>query len=170
MFHSRAHMAALSACNIQKGARVLEVATGSGEMLESLVRANFEGQTVAVDVAPKMVALSHTNVRTRFPKGKIDCQAADGRHLPFKTGIFDIVVCCFFFERLPEVDVPKSLAELSRVLRPGGRLVITLAGQDKASFNALYKACSKLAARLLGPAKKRAGASLLQAQGYTIDS
>jgi ubiquinone/menaquinone biosynthesis C-methylase UbiE len=170
MFHSRAHMAALSACKIQNGARILEVAIGSGEMFGSLVQANCEGQTVGIDIAPKMAALSHASVRIRFPKANIYCQAADGRHLPFETGIFDLVVCCFFFELLAEEDVPKSVAELSRVLRPGGRIVITLVGQNKGTFNAMYKACSKLAPAFWGRQRSEQVASLLRAHGYTIES
>src|SRR5207245_1804492 len=95
-FHSRAHLAALAASNIRNGTRVLEIATGSGEMLCRLAKANSKGQTVGVDFSPNMAARSQANARARFPKASVDCQAADGRSLPFATGSFDTVICCFY--------------------------------------------------------------------------
>ena len=47
------------------------------------------------------------------------------RHLPFPTGSFDAVFCCYLFELLPIEDVGVALKEIRRVLRPGGHLIIT---------------------------------------------
>ena len=169
MFHSRAHAAALAASGIQNGTRVLEVATGSGEMLGKLAGVNSEGQTVGIDFSPNMAARSQESVRSRYPNAEVHCQAADGRTLPFATGSFDTVVCCFFFELLPEDDVPKSVAEVSRVLRPGGRLVTTFVGQNRSSFNALYKVCTRFAPAFWGRQRSGQVAGLLRAHGYSID-
>jgi len=48
LFHSRAHRCALEASGLSDGMRVLEVATGSGEMFRRLVRANRGGATIGV--------------------------------------------------------------------------------------------------------------------------
>lgn len=53
--------------------------------------------------------------------------AADVRHLPFESGQFDLVVSNSTLDHFAdEQDIPRALAELARVLRPGGRLVVTM--------------------------------------------
>jgi ubiquinone/menaquinone biosynthesis C-methylase UbiE len=169
LFHSQAHRAALRASKIRNGTHVLEVATGSGEMLERLAEANPDGHTVGVDLSPKMAARSQAITRERHPAAQIHCPAADVRWLPFASGSFDTVVCCYLFELLPEGEMANSVAELSRVLRPGGRLVTTLVGQNRSSFNAMYKVCNKVAPAFWGRQVGARVASLLDAHGYTID-
>lgn len=169
LFHSQAHRAALRVSEIRNGTRVLEVATGSGEMLERLAKANPDGHTVGVDLSPKMAARSQAITRERHPETEIHCPAADVRWLPFASGSFDTVVCCFLFELLPEGEMGNSLAELSRVLRPGGRLVTTLVGQNRSSFNAMYKVCNKVAPAFWGRQVGAQVVGLLDAHGYTID-
>ncbi|MCU1292242.1 MAG: Methyltransferase type 11 [Bryobacterales bacterium] len=170
LFHSRAHRAAVSALNVPNGARVLEIATGSGEMLNRLVKANPDGQTIGIDLSPNMAARSQANARERFASSCVHCQAADVRRLPFASESFDAVVCCYLFELLPEGEVPKSLAEVRRVLRPGGQLVTILVGQNKTSFNSLYKICTKVAPAFWGRQVGTKVVGLLGTQGYTINT
>ena len=56
LFHSKAHRRALGASGIEEGMRVLEVATGSGEMFRRLIRVNRSGATVGLDLSPNMAA------------------------------------------------------------------------------------------------------------------
>ena len=55
-FHSRAHRSVIGASGIRDGMKVLEVATGSGEMFRRLVRVNPNGTTVGLDLSPNMAA------------------------------------------------------------------------------------------------------------------
>ncbi len=170
LFHSRAHKAALIAANIQNGTQVLEVATGSGEMLKRLMQANPDGHTVGVDLSPKMAARAQAIAREDFPRVQMDCQAADVTSLPFASGSFDTVVCCYLFELLPEGEMLKSLVELSRVLRPGGKLVTTLVGQNRSVFNAMYRVCNRVAPAFWGRQVEGQVMNLLDSWGYTIDT
>jgi len=170
LFHSKAHEVALAAAAIDNGARVLEVAIGSGEMLERLVEVNPDGQTVGVDLSPKMAARSQERAGRLFPGASIQCQAADARYLPFATAGFDTIVCCYLFELLPQKDVKETLLELRRVLRPGGRLTTILIGQNKAYFNAMYKVCSSVLPAFWGRQIDGYVAGLLPECGFTTES
>lgn len=78
-------------------------------------------RVTGVDVSPRLVR----QAAARAPG--LDCRVGDTRALPFDDGSFDVVLSLStldHFERLD--DVERSLAELHRVLRPGGRLVLTL--------------------------------------------
>jgi ubiquinone/menaquinone biosynthesis C-methylase UbiE len=63
LFHSKAHSAALNLSGIRNGDRVLEIATGSGEMFRKLVEINTDGLTIGLDLSPKMAALSQRRQR-----------------------------------------------------------------------------------------------------------
>ena len=92
LFHSRAHRCVLDLSGIRDGMRVLEVATGSGEMFRRLVRVNRSGYTVGVDLSPNMAARTQRRVHGEFPGSKAHCQAVDARNMPFRDGSFDALV------------------------------------------------------------------------------
>src|SRR5688572_5841606 len=83
-FHSRAHSEAVEMSGIRDGMRVLEVATGSGEMFRRLVRRNPSGATVGLDLSPNMAARTQAIVRREFPRARTQCKAVDARHMPFR--------------------------------------------------------------------------------------
>lgn len=170
LFHSRAHSRALAASSVKNGTRVLEVAIGSGEMFQRLVRVNPDGHTIGVDLSPKMAAHSQAHARRRFPAASAQCQAADVRYLPYADGHFDSLVCCYLFELLPRNDVPETLTELRRVLRPGGRLTTILIAQNRRSFNAMYRVCSKAVPAFWGRQMDGYVADLLPQFGFEVDT
>ena len=124
LFHSRAHRCALEASGIADGMRVLEVATGSGEMFRRLVKANAGGSTIGVDLSPNMAARTQRAARRKFPQARTHCQAVDARHMPFRGEAFDAVFCCYMLELLSTEDIGRALREFRRVLAPGGILVL----------------------------------------------
>lgn len=170
LFHAYGHSAALAASSIENGMRVLEVAMGSGEMFQRLVEVNRDGQTIGVDLSPKMAARSQATARRLFPDVSAECQAADVRYLPYPDAQFDRVVCCYLFELLPAKDVPDTIKELRRVLRPGGRLTTILIAQNKRSFNAMYRVCSRVLPAFWGRQRDGYVADLLPQCGFEIDT
>jgi SAM-dependent methyltransferase/catechol 2,3-dioxygenase-like lactoylglutathione lyase family enzyme len=96
---------------------LLEVGVGSGRLLPALWA---RGWTVSgVDPAPGMVQIA----RTRTPAAAERLTVARAEELPFADASFDVVVAIGVLEY---TDLNRSLGELARVLRPGGRAVIGL--------------------------------------------
>lgn len=139
LFHSKAHSAALKHSGISNGDRVLEIATGSGEMFRKLVEANPDGVTIGLDLSPKMAAFSQRRIRREWPNAGAHCGAVDVRSLPFADASFDAVVCCFLLELLGRDDIYRTLNEVQRVLRPGGRFSLVVIGQNRPIFNQAYR-------------------------------
>lgn len=149
-FHSKAHREALRVSGIRDGMRVLEVATGSGEMFRRLVQANPSGCTVGLDLSPNMAAKTHEQVRREFPSARTQCKAVDARFMPFRDNSFDAVMCCYLLELLGAPDITVALREMHRVLKPHGTFTLVLIGENADLFNRAYKVCGKLAPAFWG--------------------
>ncbi|MCX6625907.1 MAG: methyltransferase domain-containing protein [Acidobacteria bacterium] len=149
-FHSKAHRRALEMSGVRDGMRVLEVATGSGEMFRRLVKSNPNGHTVGVDLSPNMAARTQSRIAKEFPDSTTLCQAVDARHLPFRDESFDAVFACYLLELLSYDDITRTLAEIRRVLRERGTLTVVLIGQNTRTFNRLYRIGGSIAPSFWG--------------------
>jgi SAM-dependent methyltransferase len=99
-------------------ARVLEVGCGRGELAERIGKELGAG-VVAVDQSERMVELTRAR--------GVEAMVGDVQELPFADASFDCAVAAWMLYHVPDVD--RGLAELARVLRPGGRLVATTNGE-----------------------------------------
>jgi SAM-dependent methyltransferase len=91
---------------------VLEVGGGPGELSERL-RDELGADVSFVDLSPRMVELARER--------GIDAQIGDVQALPFPDASFDVAVAAWMLYHVPDID--RGIAELARVLTPGGRLV-----------------------------------------------
>jgi ubiquinone/menaquinone biosynthesis C-methylase UbiE len=168
LFHSRAHRCALDASGVRNGMKVLEVATGSGEMFRRLVRANANGSTVGVDLSPNMAARTQRSARQKFPDASAHCQAVDARHMPFRSESFDAIFCCYLLELLSADDIVCTLREFRRILRDRGNLTLVLIGQNTPMFNAVYKVLGRVAPAFWGRQVESRVPALIEAARFEI--
>ncbi len=169
-FHSRAHRCALELSGIHDGMRVLEVATGSGEMFRRLVEINPGGVTCGVDLSPNMAARTWRRARKSNPAARTSCHAVDARRMPFRDGSFDAVVCCYLLELLSSEDIDLALREFRRVLRARGTLTMTLIGENTDLFNRAYRVCGRLAPAFWGRQVAERVPDLIEAAGFRVTS
>jgi SAM-dependent methyltransferase len=99
--------------------RVLEVGGGPGELAVRIAD-ELGSETIMIDISPRMVELARARA--------VDARVDDIQSLPFDSESFDCVVAAWVLFHLPDLDA--GVAELARVLRPGGRLVAVTNGED----------------------------------------
>jgi SAM-dependent methyltransferase len=100
---------------------VLDVATGTGRLPLALLRERFGGQIVGLDLSRGMLRQARANLHLYTDRVTLVWQ--DASRLPFGEGAFDAVICLESLEFMPRpLEV---LAEMVRVLAPGGLLFLT---------------------------------------------
>jgi demethylmenaquinone methyltransferase/2-methoxy-6-polyprenyl-1,4-benzoquinol methylase len=110
-------------CGLRPGATALDLATGTGELALELARAVApNGKVVGLDLCPEMLA----RAREKFAEGPwasiVELRQGDaGLELPFSNESFD---CATMGLALRYFDVPRTVGEMARVVRRGGRVVI----------------------------------------------
>jgi ubiquinone/menaquinone biosynthesis C-methylase UbiE len=108
---------------LQPGEQVLDVGCGTGTLaMEVARRVGRAGRVAGVDPGTEQIARARSkaarhNVPIEFQIGVIE-------HLAFPDQTFDVVLSTLMMHHLPDTLKRQGLAEIARVLKPGGRLVI----------------------------------------------
>jgi demethylmenaquinone methyltransferase/2-methoxy-6-polyprenyl-1,4-benzoquinol methylase len=95
--------------------RILDLATGSGDLAQAVQLACPESRVLGADFSVPMMREAQAR---RFHT----LIAADGLSLPFQDGVFDVLTVAFGLRNM--ASWPAALQEMSRILRPGGRLFV----------------------------------------------
>ncbi len=120
---SALRQATVKLAGIKPGDCVLEVGCGTGSLtLAAKRQAGPAGKVYGIDVLPGMVEYSQRKAaqageKITFQVGSID-------NIPFPENQFDVVMCSFMIFHMEEAVWRKGIAEIYRVLKPGGRLLI----------------------------------------------
>ncbi len=116
--------ALVAGADLDRGAKVLDVASGRGACLyPALESVGPEGHVVGVDIAPGMVDALGTELAAKGI-ANAEVHVADAEDLPFPSGSFDSVLAGFMIFFAPDPD--RVLAEFARVLKPGGTVALTI--------------------------------------------
>jgi demethylmenaquinone methyltransferase / 2-methoxy-6-polyprenyl-1,4-benzoquinol methylase len=95
--------------------QVLDLATGSGDLARAIASRLPTARIVAADFSPEMLEIARG-------KGVLNTVVADALQLPFETGSFDVITVAFGLRNMADWD--RAVAEMARVLRDGGRLLV----------------------------------------------
>jgi ubiquinone/menaquinone biosynthesis C-methylase UbiE len=104
---------------VKAGDRVLDVGCGSGRLtLAAQGWAGENGEAVGIDPSPEMIQIARRNAERSRLKAKFEVGVAES--LPFPDGSFDVVLNRLMLHHLPGDLKQRGLAEMRRVLKPGG--------------------------------------------------
>ena len=114
---------AVSLLKYREGSRILDVATGTGDVaLEIALRTPDSVKITGADFCKEMIDLGVVKVAASPYASRIELKVAPCEDLPFADDTFDSITIAFGIRNV--VDRKLGLAEMWRVLRPGGRMVI----------------------------------------------
>lgn len=120
--HSAVYEVMGSAVQVRDDDELLEVACGSGVFLDQ--HAGQARRVAGLDLSDLQVDLARGRLASRIAAGTAEIVKGDAGQLPWPDDAFTVVTCMGSFEAFP--DPQQALAEMFRVLRPGGRAVLNI--------------------------------------------
>lgn len=100
---------------------ILDVATGTGDLAISLVKTGAP-KIVGLDISAGMLNVGKEKIKAKGHEGVIEMVQADSENLPYTDNYFDAITVAFGVRNFEHLE--KGLAEILRVLKPGGLFVI----------------------------------------------
>jgi demethylmenaquinone methyltransferase/2-methoxy-6-polyprenyl-1,4-benzoquinol methylase len=102
---------------------VLDLATGTADLLLTVYQKNPLVKTgIGLDLAEKMLDIGRHKISERNLNGNLSLMAGDAMNIPFPENSFDAVMIAFGIRNV--INVQKSLGEMNRILKKGGRTII----------------------------------------------
>lgn len=145
--HKRWRREAVRIAQAAPGQRVLDCATGTGDLALEFKRAvGPSGEVIGTDFCAEMLAAAPA----KAAKAGLEVQfaVADALALPYPDARFDVASIAF---GIRNVDDPlRCLRELARVVKPGGCVIVLEFGQPQGAFGALFRAYSRGVMPLVG--------------------
>lgn len=141
---------AVSLCQIEEGAKVLDVCCGTGMLTAELAKsAGRYGKVVGLDFCHEMLVKAREKFENSSFPSNIELIEGNAMQLPFADNTFDCAIIGFGLRNVP--DIENVLGEMRRVVRSGGRVVsLDLAKPSFPVFKQLYYVYFEKCLPLLG--------------------
>ena len=121
-----------------KPGRILDVATGTGDLAIAMARRIRDVQVLAVDLSERMLAVARRKIEARGLDGRIVLDRGDAERLAVADASVDVATVAFGVRNFG--DLGAGLRELARTIKPGGKVVILEFSRPRNRvFRALYE-------------------------------
>lgn len=159
----------LELARIKNGSTILDVACGTGDMLNELVVLNPAGKNIGMDLSPDMLTRAEKKLNKHH---LVNYQLYEGNalHLNFSDNSFDLLINNYMVDLLPEKTFDKVAAEFYRVLKPGGKVAISTFSFGTKKIHGFWFWMAKTFPGLLTGCRPVAFKKYLMQAGFNIEN
>lgn len=154
------HDAVLARLDDVEPDRVLDLGCGTGQLTERLRDRFPDAEVVGIDLSDGMLQKASERAHTG------DFVRANAQSLPLAAGTLDVVTCTESFHWYDDQEA--AVAEMARLLRPGGRLIIASIATVTGFADDAIQLASSAAGRPIRPIPKRKLKKLLEGGGFEV--
>ncbi len=165
---SKAAAVVIDFADIKNHQAILEVACGTGVVLEKIIKQNPDGRNVGLDLSPAMLNKARKRL-SGYAHTNLDLIEADIFDYTFPDGSFDILINNFMIDLMPSDTFDKILKGFYRVIKPGGSLVISTFAKGTTASHRFWTWVARKFPDLLTGCRPVAIASALEKAGFTIE-
>jgi len=119
----------LDGAQLRNNQKVLELASGTGEMTRLILQALRSGQLTCLDISLGTLSIGRKKMKEAGLDNAVNFVIGDAQHTPFIQKAFDVAICCYALDTVENPE--KVIKEIYRVLYPGGRVSVGLKGKAK---------------------------------------
>ena len=112
-----------------KAPRVLDLATGTGDLAVDIARMHPDATVIGLDPSRQMLAIAERKLASRGLADRVTLVRGDAQHLPYRDAEMDAATIAFGIRNVP--DRLAALREMARVVRPGGRVAVLELGEPR---------------------------------------
>lgn len=113
----------IDACPINSRTRMLDIAGGTGDVAFAACEQKKPGMVLLTDFTPAMLDIARQRLRAGEGRGvPVEIATVDAQNIPYASESFDLVTMAYGIRNMPQRE--QALAEIHRVLRPGGTCCI----------------------------------------------
>jgi len=112
-----------------KAPRVLDLATGTGDLAVDIARMHPDATVIGLDPSRQMLAIAERKLASRGLADRVTLVRGDAQHLPYRDAEMDAATIAFGIRNVP--DRLAALGEMARVVRPGGRVAVLELGEPR---------------------------------------
>ncbi|MGE5577650.1 MAG: bifunctional demethylmenaquinone methyltransferase/2-methoxy-6-polyprenyl-1,4-benzoquinol methylase UbiE [Syntrophothermus sp.] len=149
------HRVVMREAGVRTGTTGLDVCCGTGELaLAMAARSGDKGKITGIDFSEEMLAVAAAKIQRRGLAGRIELVQGNALQMPFADNSFDCATVGFALRNV--TDIPKAVAEMVRVVKPGGNVVcLDLARPANRFFQIPYRFYFYRVVPLLGRLNER---------------
>ncbi|WP_018863233.1 MULTISPECIES: bifunctional demethylmenaquinone methyltransferase/2-methoxy-6-polyprenyl-1,4-benzoquinol methylase UbiE [Thioalkalivibrio] len=139
----------LERTGVRPGMKILDLAGGTGDLAGAFApRVGAKGQIVVCDINASMLEAGRDRMLDEGHVGNLDFVQADAEQLPYPDDYFDRVTIAFGLRNVTRKE--RALAEMRRVIKPGGRVLVLEFSQPMAPLRPIYDVYSFKMLPLMG--------------------
>lgn len=159
----------LQSAQIQDGSRILDVACGTGELLEKIISLNPNGENTGIDLSPDMLDKARKKL-SKHSRGNFNLQEGNALEMPFDDHSFDLLINNYMVDLLPENTFDQVASEFYRVLKPGGKVVMSTFSFGTKKIHWFWYWTAKHFPKLLTECRPVAFGNYLARAGFNIET